>query len=170
MCIWCNESGRVFYSVNAVRRHMTEKGHCKMLHEGSALAEYVDFYDYSTSYPDHDDSKDIDAVIENPDLLEGDEYQLVLPSGMVIGHRSLMRYYKQKINPNKAVVLKKSDRKLHKVLAEYRSLGWTSTQQQAAAKTARDISVMKRTQAKLYAKVGVKANKLQHHYRAQVLF
>lgn len=32
---------------------MTDKGHCKMLHEGIALAEYADFYDYSSSYPDH---------------------------------------------------------------------------------------------------------------------
>lgn len=53
ICIWCNEKGRTFYSIDAVRNHMAEKGHHKMLHEGAALAEYVDFYDYSTSYPDH---------------------------------------------------------------------------------------------------------------------
>lgn len=53
ICIWCNEKGRTFYSLDAVRNHMAEKGHCKMLHEGAALAEYVDFYDYSASYPDH---------------------------------------------------------------------------------------------------------------------
>lgn len=53
ICIWCNEKGRTFYSLDAVRNHMVEKGHCKMLHEGAALAEYVDFYDYSASYPDH---------------------------------------------------------------------------------------------------------------------
>lgn len=32
---------------------MSDKGHCKMLHEGIALAEYADFYDYSSSYPDN---------------------------------------------------------------------------------------------------------------------
>uniref|UniRef100_T1GTR8 Uncharacterized protein n=1 Tax=Megaselia scalaris TaxID=36166 RepID=T1GTR8_MEGSC len=36
------------------------------------------------------DDKDIDAEIED-DLLEGNEYQLVLPNGNVIGHRSLNR-------------------------------------------------------------------------------
>lgn len=71
ICIWCNEKGRTFYSCRAVRRHMAEKGHCQMLHEGAALAEYVDFYDYSSSYPDHDETKDIDAEIEAPQVLDG---------------------------------------------------------------------------------------------------
>ncbi|XP_055639213.1 cytoplasmic 60S subunit biogenesis factor ZNF622 [Toxorhynchites rutilus septentrionalis] len=170
ICIWCNEKGRTFYSLDAVRNHMVEKGHCKMLHEGAALAEYVDFYDYSTSYPDHNDEMDIDEELEPPQTLEGDDFQMVLPSGAVIGHRSLLRYYKQRVNPNRAVVVKKSSQRLHKVLAEYRSLGWTSTQQEAAARNARDMHVMKRQQAKLMGQLGVKANKLQKHFRQQVLF
>ncbi|CRK98431.1 CLUMA_CG011789, isoform A [Clunio marinus] len=167
ICLWCNEKGRTFYSIQAVRQHMIEKGHTKMLHEGAALAEYVDFYDYSSSYPDHDDSKDLDEEVQAP-VLEGDEYQLVLPSGNVIGHRSLMRYYKQRINPNRAVVLKKSDKRLHHVLAQYRALGWTVTQQEQVSRKARDIHMMKRVQAKLYMQVGYKANKLQQHFRAQM--
>lgn len=169
ICLWCNEKGKTFYSVQGVRRHMIEKGHTKMLHEGSALAEYVDFYDYSASYPDHDETKDVDAEIEVP-ILDGDEYQLVLPSGNVIGHRSLLRYYKQKINPNRSLVVKQSDKKLHKVLSQYRALGWSSAKQEEIARKARDIHMMKRTQAKLYAKLGCKANKLQKHFRAQVNF
>uniref|UniRef100_A0A182KCF9 C2H2-type domain-containing protein n=1 Tax=Anopheles christyi TaxID=43041 RepID=A0A182KCF9_9DIPT len=170
ICLWCNERGRTFYSIDAVRNHMAEKSHCKMLHEGGALAEYVDYYDYSSSYPDHEDGMDVDAELGASDALDGDEFQLVLPSGNVIGHRSLLRYYKQRINPNRAVVVKKSTQRLHKVLAQYRSLGWTSTQQEAAARNARDMHVMKRQQAKLMQKVGVKANKLQTHYRPQVNF
>ncbi|XP_055614150.1 cytoplasmic 60S subunit biogenesis factor ZNF622 [Uranotaenia lowii] len=170
ICIWCNEKGRTFYSLDAVRNHMVEKGHCKMLHEGAALAEYVDFYDYSTSYPDHDEKMDIDEEIEGPPVLDGEDFQMVLPSGAIIGHRSLLRYYKQKINPNRAVVVKKSTQRLHKVLAEYRSLGWTSTQQEAVARNARDMHAMKRQQAKLMQQVGVKANKMQKHFRAQVMF
>lgn len=53
ICLWCNDRGRTFYSLDAVRKHMTDKGHCRMLHEGLALAEYADFYDYSSSYPDN---------------------------------------------------------------------------------------------------------------------
>lgn len=168
ICLWCNDRGKTFYSLDAVRKHMLDKGHCQMLHEGVALAEYAEYYDYSSSYPDNKDGMDIDEEVV-PDLLDGDEYQLVLPSGAVIGHRSLLRYYKQRLHPDRALVLKKSDRKLHRVLSEYRALGWTQTQQQAAARKARDIHLMKRVQSKWQMKLGTKANKLQKHYRAQVL-
>lgn len=169
ICLWCNEKGRSFYSLLAVRQHMIEKGHCKMNFEAAALAEYVEFYDYSSSYPDHDETKDIDSEIETP-VLDGDEYQLVLPSGNIIGHRSLMRYYKQRINPNRALVIKKSDKKLHHLMAHYRALGMKPVQQEQIARNARDIHMMKRTQAKLYMKLGYKANKLQTHFREQVNF
>ncbi|XP_037825875.1 zinc finger protein 622 [Lucilia sericata] len=169
ICLLCNDRGKTFYTLDAVRKHMLDKGHCQMLHEGLALAEYADYYDYSSSYPDHQEGMDVDEEVV-PDLLDGDEYQLVLPSGAVIGHRSLLRYYKQRLNPNRAVVPKKSDRKLHHLLSTYRSLGWTTSDQNAAARKARDIHVMKRVQAKWQMKLGCRANKLQHHYRAQVMF
>jgi pre-60S factor REI1 len=31
ICLWCNEKGRTFYSIQAVRQHMMEKGHTKMV-------------------------------------------------------------------------------------------------------------------------------------------
>lgn len=135
MCLWCNEKGRTFHSAAAAKAHMTDKGHCKMIYEGVALAEYADFYDYSSSYPDANneevDTEEEVAVSE----LDGSDYQLVLPSGVTIGHRSLMRYYRQSVNPNKAVVVsKKGDRKLHKVLATYRALGWSAADQVSVAR------------------------------------
>ena len=39
------------------------------------------------------DEADPDEEIES-NVLNGDDFQLVLPSGAVIGHRSLVRYYK----------------------------------------------------------------------------
>ena len=91
ICLWCNDRGKTFYSVQAVQQHMQDKGHCKMLHEGEALAEYVDFYDYSSSYPDQEEDKDVEVTIP---VIEESDFQLVLPSGATIGHRSLMRYYR----------------------------------------------------------------------------
>ncbi|XP_076274259.1 cytoplasmic 60S subunit biogenesis factor ZNF622-like [Rhynchophorus ferrugineus] len=171
MCLWCNEKGRTFHSADAARRHMMDKGHCKMIHEGLALAEYAIFYDYSSSYPDNegeDANPDQEVMINE---IDGSEYQLVLPSGVTVGHRSLMRYYKQSINPNRAVVVSnKGDKKLHKVLASYRALGWTATDQDAAAKKARDIHYMKRMQSRYMMKLGQKNNKLQKHFRQQVNF
>lgn len=167
MCLWCNEKGRTFYSADAARKHMIDKGHCRMLHEGEALAEYVEFYDYSLSYPDAENHSNPDEEVALSEL-DNTDYQLVLPSGISVGHRSLMRYYKQSVNHNLALVSKPS--KLHKVLSCYRALGWTETQQEAATKKARDIHYLKRMQAKFNLALGVKGNKLQKHARAQVNF
>ncbi|CAH1643520.1 unnamed protein product [Spodoptera littoralis] len=176
MCLWCNDTGRTFYSMEAVRGHMIDKGHCKMLHEGLALAEYADYYDYSSSYPDHqededqEDGMDVDDEVEAPTTLQGDDFQLVLPSGVVVGHRSLMKYYKQNLTQNSQALVKKSDRKLHRLLGVYRALGWAPKEQALAAKKARDIHFMKRVQAKWQMKMSLKNNKFQKHYRAQVNF
>lgn len=114
------------------------------------------------------DAMDIDEEIDT-ETLEGDEFQMVLPSGAVIGHRSLMRYYKQRLNPQRALVpTSKTSKKLHRMLAEYRSLGWTQTLQAEAAQKARDIHHMKRTYQRMHMRLGVKANHLQHHFRLQV--
>lgn len=54
-------------------------------------------YSYSSSYPDHkedeeeEDGMDVDDEVEAPATLQGDDFQLVLPSGVVVGHRSLMK-------------------------------------------------------------------------------
>ncbi|CAG9858661.1 unnamed protein product [Phyllotreta striolata] len=169
MCLWCNENGKTFHTSEAAKQHMVDKGHCKMIHDGIALAEYADFYDYSSSYPDAEEtSVDTNEEVSIPEL-DGSDYQLVLPSGAVVGHRSLMRYYKQSINPNMAVVPSKNNRKLHKVLAQYKSLGWTETQQAVAARKARDFHFLKRMHYNM--RMGVKNNSLlQKHFRRQVQF
>lgn len=173
MCLWCNDAGRTFYSMDAAQAHMIDKGHCKILHEGIALAEYADYYDYSTSYPDYkqdDENMEVDKEVEGPATLDTDDYQLVLPSGVVVGHRSLMRYYKQNLTQNSQALVKKSDRKLHRVLGVYRALGWAPKEQALAAKKARDIHFMKRCQAKWQMKLSLNTNKFQKHYRPQVNF
>lgn len=167
ICLWCNEKGKTFYSLRGVRGHMCDKGHTKMLHEGAVLAEYAPFYDYSSSYPDHEEGKNIDEEVD-VQALDGDAYSLVLPSGYVIGHRSLMKYYKQHLNPNRAMVAKKSD-KVKELLSHYRAIGYTANTGEIARR-AKDIHAMKRTQAKLYMRLGCKGNKLQKHYRPQVNF
>lgn len=58
-----------------------------MIHEGEALLEYSDFYDYSTSYP-------TDSTEDDYRIIEDVNSQLILPSGARIGKRSLMRYYR----------------------------------------------------------------------------
>lgn len=55
----------------------------------------------SSSYPDHEDEREdmnVDEEIDGPATLEGDDFQLVLPSGVTVGHRSLMRYFIEQIS------------------------------------------------------------------------
>ncbi|EPS99867.1 hypothetical protein FOMPIDRAFT_1050208 [Fomitopsis schrenkii] len=142
VCIYCNGKGREFRTLDAVRKHMLDKGHCKIAYdtEGDRL-EISDFYDFSSSYPTNDKPRrknakrairegdasgpgaeaeewedvdeegdiEVDEVVDEsesesdssdgvPDneLAYGDtEYELVLPSGARIGHRSMRRYYAQ---------------------------------------------------------------------------
>ncbi|KAI8803528.1 C2H2 type zinc-finger-domain-containing protein [Cladochytrium replicatum] len=47
-CVYCGEKGRTMYSVEAVRKHMVDKGHCKVNDEDDeGVAE---FYDFSSSW------------------------------------------------------------------------------------------------------------------------
>jgi len=162
LCLWCSEKGKRFNSLDAVQKHMVDKGHCKMLHEGDALVEYDEFYDYSSSYPEGQDDPEAEVAVDN---LDSDGFQLVLPSGATVGHRSLMRYFKQSLNPNRELVLANSGR--DSVVSTYRAMGWTGTTGEMAKAKARDQKFIRKTQAKHWMKVGCKANLLQHHYREQ---
>ncbi|THH08608.1 hypothetical protein EW145_g2589 [Phellinidium pouzarii] len=142
VCIYCNGKSREFRTLDAVRKHMLDKSHCKIAYDLERdRLEISDYYDFSASYPDHDaekkkkakkvkeerenateageneewedveddgqevdevvdenssESSDDDSLMDNNELTYGDStYELVLPSGARIGHRSLRRYYAQ---------------------------------------------------------------------------
>lgn len=166
MCLWCNEHGKSFGSTQAVQQHMTDKGHCKMLFEDDALAEYADYYNYAASYPDNGDNN------VNPDeevdshVLDGDDYQLVLPSGATIGHRSLMRYYRQNIPPRRQGT-GKSQRMVQHLLSQYRAIGYSTTSREMVARRARDVKYLQATKAKREMHQGMKNNKLHRCVRLQ---
>lgn len=50
-CLTCNGKGRSFYSTEAVRGHMTGKGHCFVEYEENGQIELEEFYDFKPSYP-----------------------------------------------------------------------------------------------------------------------
>lgn len=101
-CLFCSDSGKEFYTLDAVRKHMLNKGHCRI--DDRHMEEYYDFYDY----PELED-------MVNDSSADDMEYELVLPNGNVLGHRSLNRYYKQHTNPNRQVVLRDKGH-IHKVM------------------------------------------------------
>mmetsp|Transcript_4214 Transcript_4214/g.12485 ORF Transcript_4214/g.12485 Transcript_4214/m.12485 type:complete len:376 (-) Transcript_4214:159-1286(-) len=115
MCLYCQ---RTFRSAQACRQHMIDKGHCKIRYDDEEdMDEFVDFYDYSSSYGYSAMEREEDSGSDAEDG-EGDEELLqpsdgsrrmprveVLPSGELLltrngktsrlGVRWLRRYYKQ---------------------------------------------------------------------------
>lgn len=121
MCLYCNGKGRGFLSGEAARKHMIDKSHCKIAYDMEEdRLELSDFYDFTSSYPDaqwedvsgdevdeddaisadDDDDDDKDVLDDSNQVRYGDnEFELVLPSGARLGHRSLRRYYNQSLRP-----------------------------------------------------------------------
>ncbi|PSS37881.1 hypothetical protein PHLCEN_2v349 [Hermanssonia centrifuga] len=135
VCIYCNGKGREFRTLDAVRKHMVDKVHCKIAYEAEAdRLELSDYYDFTSSYPEAvrnrkskkskdasgeneneewedmevDEGEDVDEIVEEDSEEDSDDdlpdnqitygdshYELVLPSGARIGHRSMRRYYAQ---------------------------------------------------------------------------
>lgn len=53
MCLFCDDRGKRFQSLEAVRKHMVSKSHCKLRlgdGEGAAEEELEEFYDFSSRY------------------------------------------------------------------------------------------------------------------------
>jgi len=138
VCIYCGGKGRQFRTLDAVRKHMIDKSHCKIAYDNEhERLEISDYYDFTASYPDDcmqkkketskatdeewedmdedevtsgdqldeivdedtlepgSKSKDSDDLHEDQITYGDSHFELVLPSGARIGHRSLKRYYAQ---------------------------------------------------------------------------
>ena len=134
VCIYCNQKGREFRSIEAVRKHMVDKSHCKIAYDSEDdRLELSDYYDFTSSYGDaplkskeespnqsdenaeswedmdDEDDTEVDEIVDEAaqeasngedlpenELSYGDSiYELVLPSGSRIGHRTMRRYYAQ---------------------------------------------------------------------------
>lgn len=165
ICIYCNERSKYFQSLESVRRHMVDKGHCKIFYEGDADLEFAEFYDFRPSYPDYDPSNlgtEDEQVVDDTPQFDQDNYQLVLSSGAKLGHRSMKLYYKQKFRPDQ-------DRNsviINRLMSQYKLLGWHNQPVDAQREERRRTRDAKKGALDL----GVKANKLQHHFREQVIY
>ncbi len=170
MCIYCNEKGKQFYSIEAVQHHMTEKGHCKIMFEGDYALEFADHYDYTKSYPDKEIGNTTSEELPIPDhsLTVNNDLELVLPSGVLIGHRYLKNYYKQNV-PVKERKKGATVSRVNRVMAQYRSLGWSGLCE-ANGKKGRDEKWAHKMRQQRSLNISVKANKFQTYLRPQVVF
>lgn len=177
VCLWCNEKGRSFYSTEAVQAHMTDKSHCKLFTDGDAALEFADFFDFRSSYPDQEEGDD--AAVEDRELpddknleYDDDTLELTLPSGAKIGHRSLLRYYKQRFGTPREVVLAHNRNAVGRVLRQYRALGWGGDFGKASFhQNQKDMKYVQKMKSRWMLKLGVNNNATkQTHFRCQVMF
>ncbi|EAZ63434.1 zinc finger protein [Scheffersomyces stipitis CBS 6054] len=125
-CIACSYQGR---NAEAAREHMKQKRHMRIPYETEdEKLEISQFYDFSSTYDDvvpvtngddegewedvseeegegsEDDDEDGDDLpLPEHDALYQHGHELVLPSGAVIGHRSMARYYRQNLAPERVL-------------------------------------------------------------------
>ncbi|CAI9275064.1 unnamed protein product [Lactuca saligna] len=115
VCLYCDINSHPFNSLEAVRKHMVAKNHCRV-HYGDGddeeeEAELEEFYDYSTSYVDENGKLQLVTVDEGTgDSIElgssGSELIITRTndvddkiSTIAIGSREYLRYYRQKPRP-----------------------------------------------------------------------
>lgn len=176
-CLFCSEFGKQFASKRAAQQHMLDKGHTKIKfnYSDETILEFEDFYDYSSSYQTNGEDGEASQSNElavNETILDDDDYQLKLPSGAVIGHRSLFVYYKQSLKPARANDHNYSKNKelTTNVVSQYKSLGWTGLTSSMAVRVAKDLQYMNRIRNKHWMRLGAHQNKTsQPHFRHQVL-
>lgn len=162
-CIWCDDYKS---SVQGIQQHMTDKGHCKMNTDtGDGLAEFAEFYDFSSTHPDEDSASQ--EVTDN-EIVMNDNMELVLPSGAKVGHRSLAVYYKQSLRSEEKVqkaIEARKNRGHEIVLQQYQMMGWKGSTITELKRKALDHQFISKRKLKLQ----LKQNKLQTHFRAQIL-
>ena len=170
MCLYCNDKGKNFFSLEAVQSHMVDKGHTKMNYEGDAVLEYADFYDFISSYPDYNPDEEIedDEIQGRESTLAVNEQtlELCLPSGAKIGHRNMRHIYKQNLPPER----RHHSKVIQSIMADYKALGWHGTIASAARQKVKDVRFRNIQQAKRNVDISVKANRMQKHFRPQVVF
>lgn len=174
MCLYCNEKGKAFHSVESVQQHMVDKCHCKLFFEGDAALEYAEYYDYSKSYPPdlqepecNGDDTSKEAPLPDTSLNVNDSLELMLPSGAKVGHRALKLYYKQHLPTQE----QRKSALVSRLVSHYRALGWKEMGKgEGGMLRQRGEAWGKRMQKARDVKLGVKANKMQHHFRPQVVF
>ncbi|MCJ1225152.1 hypothetical protein MMC12_001801 [Toensbergia leucococca] len=100
----CLSCGITKSTVEGIQQHMKDKGHCMINFDDDTELEL--FYDFSISESNTEDEGGANPTHENDendderptDPITSSEYELHLPSGKTLGHRSHARYYRQNLH------------------------------------------------------------------------
>lgn len=176
-CLYCEERRSPFQSLEAVRRHMADKSHLRIRFDDDGTSELSEFYNWdrqqqacAPGLADSDWSDVDEEAAESDALVTPDGTELVLPSGsMRIGNRAYSRYYRQRLGHDSDDELEAGG------LARSRALRRYEKPEDRLLAVARHSSEEKRDQKFELSRrleqelaLGVKANKLQPHFRLQI--
>ncbi|KAJ8654524.1 hypothetical protein O0I10_009830 [Lichtheimia ornata] len=95
ICLYCNGRGKEWKSIEAVRAHMVDTGHCKMAYDESEdPEELLKYYNFGVT--------DTTSTPEDHAVVNGSKSELVLDNGLRIGHRRFLKHYKKHHQTNSA--------------------------------------------------------------------
>ncbi|KAK4374233.1 hypothetical protein RND71_004910 [Anisodus tanguticus] len=166
MCLDCNYRCHPFSSLEAVRKHMEAKNHCRV-HYGDGdddeEAELEEFYDYSSSFVDETGRQLIlsDDTGNSVELGSGGS-ELIITTGnndgrsvKTLGSREFLRYYRQKLRPTRT-----NDVAISAALAaRYRSMGLATVQSREQMVTLKVLKAMNKSGVEIMrSKIGMKSN------------
>ncbi|XP_009769243.1 LOW QUALITY PROTEIN: cytoplasmic 60S subunit biogenesis factor REI1 homolog 1 [Nicotiana sylvestris] len=170
MCLYCNDRCHPFTVLEAVRKHMEAKSHCKV-HYGDGgddeEAELEEFYDYSSSYVDATGkqlvlSDDVDNRVElgsgGPELIITTRTDVGV-SVKALGSREFLRYYRQKPRPTRTndVVITAA------LTSRYRSMGLATVQSWEHMVKMKVLKAMNRCGVDaMRSKIGMKSNVIRN--------
>nr|AFK41799.1 unknown [Lotus japonicus] len=168
MCLYCNDRCYPFSSLEAVRKHMVAKSHCKV-HFGDGddeeEVELEDFYDYSSSYADEQGEQLVVSgdTTNNIELFGGSELVISRKSGdktstRTLGSREFLRYYRQKPRPSPANMAITAA-----LASRYRSMGLATVQSREQIVRMKVLKQMSKTGVEnMRSKMGMKSNVIRN--------
>ncbi|CAG8515711.1 2141_t:CDS:2, partial [Racocetra persica] len=159
---------KTYYSENAYANHLRSNKHKVAELKAAQEVNNID-----------DEWEDIEEDISNENhvnfskggLLDEDDIELILPSGARIGHRSMRRYYKQNLRPEEH----RDSIIINRLITQYgdyhRRSGGVLIAKGGHAKHAQYYitTLQDKRHHDFDTRIGIKANKLQRHFRAQIL-
>ncbi|ODQ76973.1 hypothetical protein BABINDRAFT_163879 [Babjeviella inositovora NRRL Y-12698] len=168
-CLNCSFAGR---NLESTRQHMLSKAHCRLRYETKEdKMEVEQFYRFEASPLsglDVEMDDDVDSQYQTVEV-DASGVELVLPTGSRIGHRSMNRYYRQRITE---VVRREDDSTVAVADGRYNGAGLVGQVVSKEEKLAR-LTELKHQQ-KIEIAVKYKAGKknrgnFQKHFRDEIL-
>ncbi|KAJ0914920.1 putative transcription factor C2H2 family [Helianthus annuus] len=168
MCLYCSSSCQPFNSLEAVRKHMEAKSHCRV-HYGDGdegEAELDEFYDYSSSYVDGNGTQlaTLDVGGDRIELGSGGSELIITRSTddgistKAIGSRGYIRYYRQQPRPSLNSIATTAV-----LAARYRSMGLSTVQSKENMVRTKVMKQMNRTGVEaMRSKIGMNSNVIRN--------